>query len=62
MKCMDLLVLRAVAEDSIVVIIFCTERTLDTKNVISKNDKPEENKTSLFVKCVTEEIQNRIEE
>lgn len=57
-----MLVLWAVAEDSIVALLFCTERTLDSKNVISENDKPEENKSSLFVMYITEEIQNIMEE
>lgn len=39
------------AEDSILAPPPCTERTLDIKNVVSKNVKPKENKTGLFVIC-----------
>lgn len=60
---MDLLVLWAVAEDSIVALLFCTDRTLHSKNESkSENYKLEENKTILFVMYITEEMQNIIEE
>lgn len=50
------------AEDSIIAPLPCIERTLDIKNVISKNAKLKENKTSLFIIYVIAEMQNKTED